>query len=533
MPQLYTQGMSLDEQIGQLFMVGLPGTTPNQEIIELIERHHVGNIIFFQRNLQNIQQIRKLTQELQQRARTSGQRFPLLIATDQENGMVRRFGEQTTIFPGNMALGAIGSEEMAYQIAQATGRELLALGINMSLAPDVDVNNNPANPVIGVRSFGENPELVARLGSAMVRGYRNAEIVTTLKHFPGHGDTSTDSHLALPVIPFSLERLEEIELVPFKAAIAAGADAVMIAHLLLPQLMQNAELPSTVSPEIVRGLLREKLGFQGLIMTDCLEMNAISETIGTERGALLALQAGNDLILVSHRFDRQLDSIELVKQAVKNGSLAMETITEAAERVLSLKQRYCSWEKLAATPGLEVILSEEHQQLRNQAYELSTTLVKNEQGLIPLHLKEEQELLALFLAPKNYTRAIDGYQADLHFVQALQKRHANTETLVIPALATAESEAKLHEAIADADMLLVVTFNAHLDWSQAQHVQRLLDSGKAVIGLAIFNPYDLLAFPHLGTYLVTYESTQPALLSATKVLFGEITAQGRLPVTVE
>ncbi|HTK12143.1 MAG TPA: beta-N-acetylhexosaminidase [Ktedonobacteraceae bacterium] len=532
MSEHLTAGMSLDEQIGQLLMVGLPGTTLNAEIIELIQHYHVGNIILFKRNIQDVEQVRELTQSLQQIAREAGQRFPMLISVDQENGMIRRFGEQATIFPGNMALGAIGSEQLTYEIAEATGRELQAMGINMNLSPVVDVNNNPANPVIGVRSFGENPAEVARLASALVRGYHAAGVITNLKHFPGHGDTATDSHLALPVIPFGLERLEQLELIPFKQAIAAGADSVMIAHLFLPQLMKELDLPSTVSPEIVRDLLRTKLDFQGMILTDCLEMNAVSETIGTAQGALLALKAGNDLLLVSHRYDRQRDSVELLRRSVEDGSLTPDLISDAAERILRLKQQYLSWEKLANAPGPEVVQSPAHLQLRDRAYELSTTLIRNEQHLIPLHLQPEQRLLTLFLEPTSYTKAIDDHSVNTDILHTLQQHHANTRVLVVHTSAEPEENAILQEALDSADVVLAVTLNANRDQQQASLVQSLLASGKSVIGLAAFNPYDLLAFPELKTYLVSYEDTLPALLAATRVIFGDIPAQGKLPVTL-
>src|SRR5450755_1299231 len=197
----YTRDMSLAEQIGQLLVVGFYGITIPQTLRDLIEHHHVGNIILFSRNIQDTRQTLRLTRDLQTIA--------------QDNGLVRRLGPDATLFPGNMALGAIGSEQITYDIAQATGQELRALGINMNLAPVVDVNNNPANPVIGVRSFGENPQQVARLGSAAMKCYRAAGVISTLKHFPGHGDTSVDSHRALPILPHTLERLEPVELVPF------------------------------------------------------------------------------------------------------------------------------------------------------------------------------------------------------------------------------------------------------------------------------------------------------------------------------
>src|SRR5579859_4003700 len=333
----YTDGMTLKEQIGQTLMVGFSGYTPTQEIIELIRLRHVGNIILFSRNVLDTGQLFKLTHSLQEIAKGAGQRYPLFIAIDQENGIVQRLGKAATIFPGNMALGAIGSEQIAYEVALATGRELKALGINMNLAPVVDVNNNPANTVIGVRSFGEDPREVARLGAAMVKGYHAAGVLACLKHFPGHGDTAVDSHLALPTIPYTLERLEEVELVPFRGGIEAGVESVMIAHVSFPALTQHDMFPATLSSDIVQGLLREQLGFNGLVLSDCLEMKAISETFGTERAAVKALQAGIDLVLVSHHYMRQRGSIEAIRVAVQTHELSSQAVQQAAEHVLRLK----------------------------------------------------------------------------------------------------------------------------------------------------------------------------------------------------
>ncbi|HEU5229188.1 MAG TPA: glycoside hydrolase family 3 N-terminal domain-containing protein, partial [Ktedonobacteraceae bacterium] len=232
----YTENMTLEEQIGQVLMVGFWGHTPSPEVLDLIQRYHVGNVLFFSRNIHDTQQVLELTHSLQEAAKQAGQRYPLLIAIDQENGIVQRLGNVATLFPGNMALGAIGSEQVAHDVALATGREMQALGININLAPVVDVNNNAANPVIGVRSFGENAQQVALLGAAMVRGYQEAGIISCLKHFPGHGDTAVDSHLALPTIPYSLDRLKTLELVPFKSGIKAGSASVMIAHVAFPAL---------------------------------------------------------------------------------------------------------------------------------------------------------------------------------------------------------------------------------------------------------------------------------------------------------
>ena len=211
--------MTFNENIGQTLMIGFYGRTIPREVIDLIQHEHIGGIILFSRNIGNAQEVRALTHELQRIAKDGGHRYPLLIAIDQENGFVRRLKDGTTIFPGNMALGATGSTQLAYDVAHATGEELHALGINTNFAPVADVNNNAANPVIGVRSFGDNPQRVAEFVVSAMRGYRDAHIIPCLKHFPGHGDTYVDSHLALPTIPHSLERLEQVELVPFHAGI--------------------------------------------------------------------------------------------------------------------------------------------------------------------------------------------------------------------------------------------------------------------------------------------------------------------------
>ncbi len=527
--QSYT--MTLEEQIGQVLAIGFFEPMPSQETIDLIQRYHIGNIILFKRNIQDIQQVYELTQYLQQLAREAGHRMPLLIMIDQENGMVRRFGQHATIFPGNMALGAIGSEQIAYDVALATGHELKALGINMNLAPDVDVNNNPTNPVIGVRSFGEDPELVARLGSAMVKGYHDAGIIATLKHFPGHGDTAVDSHLALPTIPYNLERLDAVELIPFKRAIEAGADAIMTAHMYLPLLMQGEMLPATISYEIVTQLLRERLGFQGVIVSDCMEMRAVSDIVGVEQGTIKALQAGVDLVLISHHFALQKSGIEAIHAALRDGTLTNERIQNAAERVLQLKARTLSWNALSSN-GLAIISNETHQHLRDNAYARSTTLVRDEEKLLPLHLQAKQQLLLLFLQPTIFSGAVDTDFAGDALIEHVQQRHSHVETLTITEQTMHMEAAKLQQAIARADLVIVVTANANQDSYQGHIVQQILHTGKTVIGIAAYNPYDLLAFPELGTYLVTYEYTRPAFAAVARVLFGEVQAQGHLPVSI-
>lgn len=525
--------LTLEEQIGQLLMVGFPGTSPTPELVELLQRYHVGNIILFSRNVSDARQLRELTDQLQALARAAGQRSPLLIAIDQENGMVQRLGADATIFPGNMALGATGSAESAFEVALAAGRELRALGVNLNLAPVVDVNNNPANPVIGVRSFGEDPRQVAQLAEAEIRGYQRAGVATCIKHFPGHGDTAVDSHLAMPVVPYDLERLERIELVPFKGGIAAGTDCVMTAHIAFPALMGETTLPATLSPAVIEQLLRTLLGFQGVVISDCLEMNAVAETTGIERGAVLAQQAGNDLILISHRADRQLAGIAALKAAVQSGAIAPERIAQAAGRVLALKERLQKRAEQAGTvPDLALVGCEAHRVLAAQIYERSLTLVRDRAHLLPLRLQTEQSLLIVYPRRANWTQVEDkGYPEDF-LIESLRQRHPNTRALALSEQTTPAEDAQLAHAASEASVILLVTVNALLDQRQRSVMRQLHATGLPLIGLAVYSPYDLLALSELDTYLVTYEYTRPAIAAAVRALYGEIQAQGKLPVSL-
>lgn len=531
----YTEGLSLDEQIGQILAVGFPGTAPSQDVIDLVRDNHIGNIILFSRNIQDARQTLALTHGLQMLAQESGQQFPLLIMADQENGIVHRLGPDATTFPGNMALGATYSESMTRAVARATGEEVRALGINVNLAPVADVNNNPANPVIGVRSFGEDPRQVARLVAAAVHGAHDAGIICTLKHFPGHGDTAIDSHLALPTIPYDMQRLESLELLPFKSGIAAGADCVMTAHIAFPTITEQDALPATVSPAIVRGLLRQQLGFDGVIISDCLEMDAVASTIGVERAAVMALQAGIDLVLVSHRADRQRAAFKAIRAAIQSGALARETIAEAAEHVLRLKARYLSWEKIPVPPATNMPLqvsSESHQRLSEEAYALSTTLIRNEDGLLPLRLAPTERIVVISTRRSTMTKVEDKFYSDELLAAILRQYCPRVDLVPISSLVMDESGAEIVQATRESDVIVMATVNAHLDRWQTRLMRSFVQSGCRVIGIAARNPYDLLAFPQLRTYIATYEYTRPALVAAARVIFGKQEATGRLPVSL-
>ena len=288
--------MTIEEKVGQLIMVGFEGTQANEAIETHIRKRFVGGIVLFSRNIQSPQQTAELTNELQRLAEATARQIPLFIGIDQEGGWVIRLKEGATVLPGNMALGATNSTELAERAGEITAVELAAVGVNLNFAPVMDVNNNPDNPVIGRRSFGESPELVSRLGIPYIRGLQRNGVLATAKHFPGHGDTTVDSHFELPTVSHDLERIHALELQPFRAAIDADVAAIMTAHIIYPAF--DAARPATLSPTILTDLLRKELGFDGLLITDDMEMKAIDDRYRSGEAAVMAVEAGADIVMV-------------------------------------------------------------------------------------------------------------------------------------------------------------------------------------------------------------------------------------------
>lgn len=261
------------------------------------------------------------------------------IAIDQEGGMVARIDhKRVSRIPGNMALGATGNPDYSYGVSRVSAEELLQLGINMNFAPCLDVNNNARNPVIGVRSFGEDPERVAEHGVAVIKAFQEKGLSAAAKHFPGHGDTNVDSHMGLATVEHDLDRLQQVELKPFIEAIRAGVDVIMTAHVIFPAI-EPERIPATLSRSVLTGLLREDLAYDGIIVTDCLEMHAIAKFFGIGEGAVNAIEAGADVVLVSHTLNDQIEAIEAVKHAVRTGRISEKTIDAAVTRILALKNK--------------------------------------------------------------------------------------------------------------------------------------------------------------------------------------------------
>lgn len=525
--------MPLRKKIGQLMMFGFHGTKPSKEILQMIEEEHVGGVILFSRNIGTPEEVLHLTSELQNAAKRAAHPFPLLISIDQENGIVRRLGSGTTVFPGSMLLGAINDVEATERIAKATAEELKALGVNMNLAPVVDINNNPFNPVIGVRSFGETAEQVTRHGLASIKGHQAAGIIATVKHFPGHGDTDTDSHLDLPTIFHDLERLKQVELVPFQRAIDDGTDCVMISHVYFPALESRNNLPATLSKSLVNDLLRKQMGFDGVVTTDCLEMNAISKTVGTVEGALQAFIAGNDILMISHTFTYQKEAIERMVSAVENGEIDEEMIDQAVQRILNLKEKYLSWDRLPKmSDGIPSFVGgKDHQELAQRQFKRGVTLIRNK-NILPLKLTEQDQLFAILPKSRIQTKVEDEDDSANALGSLIRNHHSNVHEYQI---STELSDEEMEEAISlasTAKAVIVGTVNAHLYQRQAQLVNEMIKGGKKVIVIAMRNPYDLMNLPDVTAFIAAYEYTLPAFKAAVDIIFGVQKPSGRLPVTL-
>lgn len=509
-------------------VVGFKGITASDDIKELIREHHVGGIILFGRNIGTPQEILSLTQELQQVAKDAGHEHPLLICIDQENGVVRRLGEGTTIFPGAMLLGATGEPENAYQVGVATGKELKALGINWNLAPVMDVNNNPENPVIGVRSFGEAADKVSEFGRMAMKGMQEAGVITTLKHFPGHGDTNVDSHLDLPVISHNIERLEQIELKPFIDSIKAGADTIMSAHVYFPAIEDTPGVPATLSRKVITGLLREKLGFDGVVTTDCMEMNAIANTIGTAKGGVEAIKAGVDLIMVSHLHHLQKETIDAIVAAVQSGEVDDAQIEAAVTRVTRLKEKYCSWDEVGSSQVPSIVGGKEHQQLAHDIYRQGITIVKYNE-ILPL---KDKRVLVIYSENKYTMQVEDKRYSSMYLGEAIKEIDETAEVVELSNPATGEEIQEVAAKAQHYDAVIVGTLTVQKGDAQTKLVEELANIGVPVVVVATRSPYDLAFLPEVQAYICTYEFPYPALKMAAKAIYGLEKVTGKLPVTI-
>lgn len=528
--------MTMEEKVGQMLMPdfrnweGQNVTEMLPEIEKLVKDYHLGGVILFRENVVTTEQTTKLVADYQ----AAAEKHSLLMTIDQEGGIVTRL-QSGTDMPGNMALGATRSAELTQNVGKAIGEELSALGINMNFAPSFDINNNPDNPVIGVRSFGEKPELVAELGVAYTKGLQETGTAATAKHFPGHGDTAVDSHLGLPEVPYDLERLKAVELYPFQKAMEADIDAIMTAHVTFPKIDgtkvisqkdgTEINLPATLSYKVLTELMREDMGYEGVIFTDALNMQAIADHFGPVDAVIRAVNAGTDIVLMPVGLESVANGLY---EAVRSGEIAEERIDASAKRILSLKMKRgilkeespVSLEEKTAN-ALQVVGSEAHKQVEKEAAEKSITLVKNE-GVLPLKPAAEDLLVVVG----------NVYSDELY--AGLKARHDNTVWIETGAPLTAQ---QLETAKA-AKAVIVGTATSSLaqrspESAQMKMVNQLVAEVEApVIGVAVRNPYDVMAYPEIDAYVTQYSFRTASYEAMASAIMGELAPTGKLPVTI-
>ncbi|CCK29905.1 beta-N-acetylglucosaminidase (secreted protein) [Streptomyces davaonensis JCM 4913] len=539
--------MTLEEKVGQLFVMRVYGhsaTAPDQADVdanlkeigvrtaaELLAKYRVGGIIYFAwaHNTRDPHQIADLSNGIQKASLELPRGLPVLVSTDQEHGIVARVGEPATLFPGAMAIGASGSRTDARALGRIAGKELRALGIRQNYSPVADVNVNPANPVIGVRSFGSDPGAVSRMVAAEVGGYQRSSVAATAKHFPGHGDTAVDSHYGFPVITHTRAQWDQLDAPPFRAAIEAGIDSIMTAHIMVPALDDSGD-PATLSRPILTGILREELGYDGVVVTDSLGMEGVRTKYGDDRVPVLALKAGVDQLLNPPNLDVAWNA---VVKAVRDGELTEARLEESILRVLRLKAKlglfnspYVSHQGVDRTVGIP-----DHLAAADRIAGRTTTLLVNEGALLPLAATDHPKLLVVGADPASPsgttgppTGVLAGALTELGFTATA------LSTGTAPSAATI---ARAVTAAGDADAVVVGTYNVTATSSQKTLVAQLLATGKPVVAVAIRNPYDAAHLPSVKALLACYSWTDVELRAAARVIAGAVNPSGQLPVPVQ
>ncbi|HEX3557832.1 MAG TPA: glycoside hydrolase family 3 N-terminal domain-containing protein [Pyrinomonadaceae bacterium] len=552
--------MTLDEKAGQLISIGInarflnEGSDEFKELRRQVERNHIGGIILFRGP---IYESVHLVNRMQQFARE-----PLLISADLEAGSGMRFDDATD-FPWNMAVGATGNPVYARREGELTAREARALGVEQILAPDADVNNNAANPVINVRSFGEDPAEVARFVAAFIEGAQSNGVIATAKHFPGHGDTATDSHRGLPVINVGRARLDAVELVPFRAAIKAGVGAVMSAHIGLPQIdptqvsplprdaivrpayaeqevfSENAVLPGTLSPVITGSLLRRDLGFDGIVVTDALDMSGLTIYFKQDEAGVRAVLAGADMLLKPGDPDAVARGL---RDAVKSGRLTEARIEESARKILAAKYDLgLVKERVTPLESIDrVVSSPEALKLADEVAERAITLVRDDAKLLQradgTGLRPGARLFNLAV-----TNGEDRFTVANPFVSQLVRSGRRADTLVLDSRSSDEEVNNAIERARKADVVIVSMYgrvrsgaanSVGIPAQGARVLSALLQSRKPVVGISFGNPYLLENFPALQTYVVAYGDMPSLQRAAARALLGQTDITGRLPISL-
>jgi len=533
--------MTIREKAGQMVMgLNAPGWPGISDIDQLIRDYHLGSVISCGYRFLDPTTAAERNNALQQLAGGARLDIPLLNAGDFEQGVVNQIAAGVTDLPQQMGIGAVNDLGAAQQAAWITGTEMKALGFNWNFAPTANVNVNPDNPVIGVRSFGDDPSRVAAMTAAQIRGYRAAGVLSTAKTFPGHGAASVDSHLGLPVITTDRATLERIHLPPFMAAIQQGVDAVMSAHIVVPSL--DPDLPATLAPQVLTGLLRDELDFQGIIITDLMTMGAIATRWGVGEAAVLAVQAGADIVLAGGATELPIRTIQALVRAMEEGILSIDRVDASVRRVLAAKEGLGLFDRATvdAREAASIAGSPDHLALADDLTRRSVTLVRNE-GILPFDPRAGQTTLVAGI-----TNVADAGRRLVSHVPVIAEivRNASVGTTISWQAGTDDpSQAEIAEATAlarTADRIMVLTYaQGALPGGQARLVRALLETDTPLVAIALGTPYDLLAYPEVRAYLAcyalpfvsTYLPSSRAIAAAIRVVFGQ-QPEGHLPVAL-
>lgn len=528
------KNMTLQEKVGQMFVVHF-WTDPasnNQtlptHIIEDINTYKYGNFILFEYNTRTREGLVNLTTAIQNKV-IETTKIPAFISIDQEGGMVVKAYNGPTFFPGNMALAATNNPNNSYLVGKAMGEELRSYGINMNFAPALDVNNNPLNPIIGVRSYSDNPETVAEFGTKMIKGLQESRVVPTAKHFPGHGDTSVDTHFGLPEIPHDLTRLHEIELYPFKKAIEADIDAIMTTHIIFSALDQ--QYPATLSYEVLTGLLRKQLGFNGLIITDGMSMNAISKNFGMKNAGALAVQAGVDLLTFTGNREHQNDAYFGILGAIRDGKITEERINQSVRRILLTKLKYGILASPLPNKDAANLDYRQNQELANNIAQQSITQYKgNFQKL------DKSKKTLIISPPSDRYSLLPSLSGNFNsfaylFHKSLHEQGLDSSYEIITNNISDNEITRIVNVAKNYDDVIIATNNANT--SQGKLVNNLLIDHPELTAIALRNPYDINYYPNVNNYICVYEYTPVSIKSLIDYLNGKFTATGTIPVKLK
>lgn len=506
--------------IGHHLMVGFFGTEVTDELRAYVRRYQFSNFILFRRNVVNCEQLAALCGQLQELSmEETGQ--PAIIATDQEGGVVSRLPQECANMPTAMAVAATGDPAYAYQAGAITGKEMMALGVNCDLAPSVDVNCNPRNPVINVRSYGDTPEQVSAFACGMIRGLQSEGVMACAKHFPGHGDTDTDSHVGLPCVDKSMDALEKCELAPFRAAVDAGVRAVMTTHILFPQL-DGSGVPATMSRPILTGLLRGQLGFDGIIITDCMMMDAIARHYGTVEGSVAACAAGADMVCICHDLKLAGEACEAIERAIDKGRIDCAQMEESAARIVAEKKRMAAAEK----PDMRIVGCAEHVAA---VAAMRSAAVCHVGAPVP---QVGEHPLFVACSPFTMSLASDAVDEQESFAAWMQEEMGGS-AITVGRVPTGEEIARACEAARQATGVVLGTCNAHLAPQQLELLGALSAAGKPMAVVALRNGYDLAYLPEGVCGFAVYEYIRESAANIARVLRGELTPQGRPATRLE